>query len=267
MASECDDKKFPAVIIQHGSGSPEKPWYSKLAMELNKRGIVAIVPNSFKARGISSTGSNQSKLSKATRLVDAFSTFKYLRTLNCVDPNRIGLTGYSFGGIIALDSAEKKIASKLGGGFEYKAVLPVYPSCQATFENPKSTKTKIHVLAGELDDFTPAKYCIDSVENKKMLGWDIEITVLKGAHHGFNLESAPSVIKNSWVFAECGTISISDDGYEKSNKYNVTTKNGWGQYVKTLVAKCGKKGPTIGGSPDLAKKTLEFTVKFFQHNL
>jgi len=92
----CGSEKMAAVIIQHGSGSPENPWYPKLAKELNKNGIIAIVPNSFKARGLSATGKDQSKLSKATRLFDTFSTFKYLRGLSCVDPNRVGLTAYSF---------------------------------------------------------------------------------------------------------------------------------------------------------------------------
>jgi dienelactone hydrolase len=267
MPKACGSEKMAAVIIQHGSGSPENPWYPKLAKELNKNGIIAIVPNSFKARGLSATGKDQSKLSKATRLFDTFSTFKYLQGLSCVDPNRVGLTGYSFGGIISIDSVEEALASRLGNGFVYKATLPVYPSCQASFENTKSTKTKVHILAGSADDFTPAKYCVEGVKVKQGKGWDIQITLLDGAHHGFNNDYPPKKNPNSWTFGDCGALSIDADGYEVSRQHNASTRSGWGTFVKTMAKKCGRKGVTVGGTDAFAAKTLDFTVRYFKENL
>ena len=263
----CGIEKMPAVIIQHGSGNPNKPWYRKLSMALNEVGIIALVPDSLSPREFSSTGRDQSKLSKATRLFDTFSAFKFLQSVRCVDAKRVGITGYSFGGIIAHDSVERKLAEKLGNGHVYKASLPVYPSCQTTFKNTMSTKTKVHILAGGADDYTPAKYCIESVKTKKTKGWDIEITVLDGAHHGFNNEWAPRRFPDSWTFGGCGNFTIDDDGYSFSKKYNTSTRNGWGKTVRTLAKKCGRKGVTMGGSKKTAKKTLDFTVQFFRDNL
>jgi dienelactone hydrolase len=267
LPSSCGGEKIPAVIIQHGSGNPDNPWYSKLAKALNEEGIIAIVPDSFKTRGLKSTASDQSKLSKATRLYDTFSTFRYLQGLECVDPDRVGVTGYSFGGIISLDSVEAVLADRLGNGHSYKASLPVYPSCQTAFENTKPTATKVHILAGGADDYTPAKYCVDGVKTKKAKGWDIDITVLEGAHHGFNYEYAPEKLPEAWTFGACGTILIDDDGYETNKTYKATTRDGWSQYVRTMAASCGKRGVTLGGSKETAKKTLAFTVSFFKENL
>ena len=266
LSDDCKSKKSPAVIIQHGSGSPKSEFYSATAQALNSSGIIALVPDSFKKRGISSTGKNQGQLSKATRLYDTFSAFKFLRNLKCVDPNRVGLTGYSFGGIISIDSVESKLASKLGDGYVYKATLPVYPSCQNNFKNTNPTKTKVHILAAGLDNYTPSSYCTESVNVKKTKGWDIDITIFNDAHHGFNSKSNPKKY-NSWTFGDCGEIFTDDEGYEFSPKYNVSTKNGWKKYVKTLAKNCGRKGVTVGGSPELAKKTIEFTVNFFANNL
>jgi dienelactone hydrolase len=267
LPDNCKKDKLPAVIIQHGSGSPKAPFYSKTAKALNSKGIIALVPDSFKTRNISATGKNQGQLSKATRLYDTFSAFRFLRTLDCVDPNRVGVTGYSFGGIISIDSVETKLATKLGDGFIYKASLPVYPSCQNTFKNTQATKTKVHILAGSLDDYTPASYCIESVKSKKTKGWDINITVLDGAHHGFNNSSPPKKNPNSWTFGDCGKLYTDDAGFEFSPKYNVSTKDGWRKFVRTMAKNCGRKGVTVGGSPDLAKKTIDFTVNFFAKNL
>ena len=228
LPSRCLNKKMPAVIIQHGSGSSKHPFYSQIAKALNTKGIVAFVPDLYSARGIkTSTGSNQGLLSKATRLNDSFAAFRFLRGLKCIDPNNVGITGYSFGGVIALNSVENILASKLGDGFVYKASLPVYPSCQAVFENTNPTKTKVHILAGSLDDFTPASYCIDMVKSKKFNKWDIDITVLDGAHHGFNRTGGTERIKKSWTFKACGKIVIDNEGFELIKKFNISTKDGW----------------------------------------
>ncbi|MFZ9014791.1 MAG: dienelactone hydrolase family protein [Alphaproteobacteria bacterium] len=267
VPGECDAaKKLPAVIIQHGSGMPSGDWYTKLPEALNKSGIVALVPDSHSARGITGTGKNQAQLSKADRLYDTFSAFNFLETVPCVDTARVGVTGYSFGGIIAMDSVETVLANKLANGKSYKASMPVYPSCQATFKNTSSTKTKVHVLVGELDDYTPAKYCFDAVKFKKQRGWNIDLTVLEGAHHGFIRTSGPKS-SQSWTFGGCGPIEIDEEGYETSKEYGFSSRDGWKNLIKKAVKTCAKRGVTVGGSNKTAKATLEYTVKFFSENL
>jgi len=265
LPNSCSSKKLPAVIIQHGSGHPKKSWYKKLSKVLNENGIIALVPDSMTSRGITGTGGDQSQLSKATRLYDTFSAFRFLQDIECVDPSRIGITGYSFGGIIARDSVEKRLADKLGNGFVYKASLPVYPSCQTNFKNTSPTNTKVHLLLAELDDFTPASYCIEDSKIKKSKGWNIDVTVFEGAHHGFNNDWRPKYFPNSWTFKNCGFITTDNDGHE--NYKNFSTRMGWKKLIRHVVKECAKKGVTIGGSKELSKKTLDFTVQFFKENL
>lgn len=264
---ECTaDKKFPAVIVQHGSGMPTKEWYTKLPQELNKAGIVALVPDSHTPRGITGTGKNQAQLSKADRIYDTFSAFNYLESVPCVDVNRVGITGYSFGGIIAMDSVETTLANKLAKGKAYKASMPVYPSCQATFGNTQSTNTVVRVLVAEKDDYTPAKYCLDSVKVKQSKGWNIDVIVLKGAHHGFISTGGVKPAK-SWTFGGCGPLNIDDQGYETSVEHGFSTKDGWKKFIKTAVKTCAKKGVTVGGTSETSQTTMNYTVKFFSENL
>lgn len=265
--AECVDGKLPAVIIQHGSGSPNVDWYRRLPKALNENGVVAIVPDSFSARGIGGTGTDQTRLSKANRIYDTFAVFRYLQTHPCVDPDRIGLTGYSFGGIVAIDSVESALADRLGGGHVYKATLPVYPSCQATFKETSPTKTKVHMLLGAADNYTPASYCLDSIEKRRSKGWNISATVYEGAHHGFNLEISERRLPNHWTFGSCGSLFIDENGYEVSPEYGTSTELGWDAYVRTLAERCGRRGVTFGGSPSLSEKTLDFTVSYFKENL
>jgi len=259
-------QKYPAVIIQHGSGSPNSDWYPRLAKALNAEKIIALVPNSHSARGIQGTSSDQTQLSKAGRLYDTFAAFRLLQDLPCVDPDRVGLTGYSFGGTISIDSVESTMASKLGNGHIYKATLPVYPDCQSSFETTKPTNTKVHMLLGGADDYTPASYCLDRISRMQDAGWDVTTTVYEGAHHGF-ISSNPPRQYNGWTFKDCGVGVITDEGYEVSEKYGVNTKDGWAKAVETLVKECAKQGITYGGSWELSNRTLKDTVDYFKSNL
>ena len=62
-------------------------------------------------------------------------------------------------------------------------------------------------------------------------------------------------------------ILTDDDGVEFSPKYNVSAKDGWKKYIRTMAKSCGRKGVTVGGSPDFVKKTIDFTVNFFTKSL
>ena len=122
-------------------------------------------------------------------------------------------------------------------------------------------------MLAELDDYTPASYCLENSKIKKSKGWNLDLTVFEGAHHGFNYIWEPKYFPNSWTFSDCGKIYTDDEGYELSPKYNISTKHGWKKYVRTMAKNCGRKGVTMGGSKKLSKMTLDFTVQFFLENL
>ena len=95
----------------------------------------------------------------------------------------------------------------------------------------------------------------------------MDLTVFEGSHHGFNYEWKPKYFPKSWTFSDCGKILIDNKGYEFSPKYNISTKDGWKNYIETMAINCGRKGVTIGGSKELSKITLNFTIQFFKENL
>ena len=267
LSRKCNaTRKYPAVIIQHGSGSPNSDWYPRLAKALAANNIIALVPDSHTARGILGTSTDQSQLSKAARLYDTFAAFRLLQELPCVDADRVGLTGYSFGGTISIDSVETVLASKLGNGYSYKATLPVYPDCQSSFENTKPTNTKVHMLLGGADDYTPASYCLDRMPRMQSAGWDVTTTVYEGAHHGFISSNLPRKF-DGWTFKGCGVGVITDEGYEKSDTYGVSTKDGWASVVETLVKECATNGITYGGNRELSNTVMSYTLDYFKSNL
>ena len=267
LPSVCNSgAKVPAVIIQHGSGRPRHSWYEELPERLNKAGIAALVANSYSERGITGTGGDQTQLSKANRVYDTFAAFRALHKVPCIDPKRIGVTGYSFGGIISRDMVESSLAKRLGGGQVLKASVPVYPSCQARWERTQPTKTKVHFLLAGRDDYTPARYCLERIPELKKLGWDVSYTVYPKAHHAFIADYTERYWSRGWTFRDCGILFITPEGHEE-HLLGGTKDLSWREYITVLARSCGRRGVTIGRNDDAREKAMNFTVRYFKENL
>ena len=271
LPDECSQPgyKAPAVIIQHGSGPPRHAWYEELSNALADVGIAALVPNSFSGRGINETASNQTRLSKADRIHDTFAAFRALAAEPCIDPDRIGITGYSFGGIISRDVVESELAERLGGGRVFKASLPVYPSCQSQWENSRPTNTRVHFLLAEKDNYTPASFCLEHIPKLEAAGWNVTHSVLKKAHHGFIASYRPQRYNKAWTFKKCGITKVTPEGYETSVDYGYTAGKdmSWDKYIRAYAKKCATRGVTLGGTKKVRSAAMNFTVEFFSEHL
>lgn len=260
-------RRVPAVIIQHGSGKLNKRWYPELAEKLVDIGTAVLVADSFSARSIVSTAYDQTKLTSANRTYDTFSAFRALQAIPCIDPDRIGITGYSFGGIISRNMTEAVLAERFGGGHVFKASLPVYPGCALQWKKPRLTWTKVHYLLAELDDYTPALFCLDSTRRLKESGGDVSFTVYTGMHHGFIADKFYGHDPRVQTFNECGVSWVTEDGHYITPAINATTRDGWDAYSKAIYKHCVKLGATSGRNENARSKAMEFTVRFFKENL
>jgi len=262
--------KVPVVILYHGSAHPSKLklWFDDVIPKLLDEKIAAFVLDSYSGRNILNTYKNQTQLSKAARIVDAFSALKKLSSLDMIDKNKIGITGYSFGGIISMVSADKRLVdAKLANGEKFAAHLPVFPSCQGQFRNLQLTGAPMMFLVGELDDYTPAKYCLSYVERMIDEGYDVKIKMYKGVHHAWLTDFGVTNCKKCMTFANCGVVYLEDDGHEVALNGKTSTREGWSQYVDTLFKICGKRGTTIRFDKKARNDTILITVDFFSKSL
>jgi dienelactone hydrolase len=268
LPSDCTGDKKPAVIIQHGSGAPKASHYKKLAKKLNEVGIIAIVPDLYSARGIRETATDQSRLSWGARVNDVFSVFRQLHKIPCVDSQRVGITGYSVGGSMAIEVVERKFSNLLGGGHHFKASMPVYPYCLRRHSSSNPTKTKVQLILAENDDYTPAKHCVDSAKYWKNRGWSISYEIIPNVHHGFISDSPQKYLPNVWTAQDCGWLYIENNGTLTSEDLGINFTDDWKSLVKFAQNNgCLRKGVTSGNSGKNAEVLREMTVNFFQKNL
>jgi len=264
------DGPFPAVVLMHGSFDPKDlaPWFNELVPALVEANIAAFVVDSFSGRGLSSTAEYPARLSRAARLVDAFRALSTLVPVDEIDERRIGITGYASGGTAALLAAHRQvIAARLAGGRSFIAHLPVYPSCQPRFRSLALSYMPMLLLTGGQDEYEPAEYCMDYVEQAASAGYDVRIKVYPEAQHAWINNYKMTYCQECVTFKECGPMYIEDSGHEFALDGRVSTKFGWGEYIEEVYRDCGTREMNLGINQEARTDTLTTTVNFFKENL
>jgi len=174
---------FPAVILLHGCdgiGAHYRSWARRLA----DWGYVALQVDSFGPRNLKSVCNRGRQVPPELRAQDALAAADYLRTLPDVQPNLIGVIGFSHGGWTVLKSVLAEDAG-IKVNRPFAAAVAFYPGC----EIPRSSLlTDTLILIGDADDWTPVKLCERWRNAVTMDNHTVEMIVYHGAVHGFDAE-------------------------------------------------------------------------------
>ncbi len=171
----------PAVVLMHGCGGIQQLHF-EWARTLNESGYVTLVVDSFRPRSlIQQCGGGSAAASPAGRILDAYGALRYLQNLDVVESSRVGLMGWSHGGIAALSAVTK---NGIGERFseKFQTVIAFYPHCGGAREFNAS----IAVLIGASDDWTPAASCKTLKKQTEGHSNELSLTVYPGAFHGFD---------------------------------------------------------------------------------
>ncbi|RVU36720.1 hypothetical protein EOI86_16250 [Hwanghaeella grinnelliae] len=181
---------FPAMVILHGSGGEWGGRGKRHAALLTKNGIAALVVDTFKARNLTLDTGYIARLKRANlpdQIADAFAALAMLKQHPKIDADRIGVLGYSMGGVSALLAAHAVIADPLtqnGGGFSLH--IGFYPPCFATTADTRTTGAEIVTLWGTEDKSTHRQACETYMETLEAGGSPVEIHWMEGAVHAWN---------------------------------------------------------------------------------
>ena len=182
--------RMPGVLIIHewtGLG----PYVEKRAEQIASLGYVAFAADIY-GKGIRPSdpkdAAAQSAIYKKDRALmreRAMAGLKILQTDPLVDPSRIAVIGYCFGGTTALELARS--------GADLRGAV----SCHGGLDTPepgdaKNIKAKVLVLHGADDPHVPAKD-LEAFENEmRDAGVDWQVVLYGGAVHSFTNPTAGS---------------------------------------------------------------------------
>jgi dienelactone hydrolase len=184
---------FPAVVVLHACSGVNKGTARRWAKRLAAEGYLAALPDSFTPRGYANGVCRYGmQVSSYTRAGDAYAVLRDLQHSPLVQPDRVGVIGFSHGGWTVLTAMSRERADKLkadaGVAHDFAAAVAVYPSCEDSFASSSGYRptAPLLILAGQSDDWTPAKPCESLAERAAAAGDPVSIKVYPGAHHGFD---------------------------------------------------------------------------------
>ena len=263
--------KVPAMVIMHGIGglymrNGQKRAYWEYAEMLVENGIASVVVDTQGARGVGVTNQlGSTEVSVYTFAADAFAAADMLRTHPAIDPDRIGIMGFSKGGMTTLLATDRRFVSSLSRSASmFKLHVPIYPGCQNYPENLQPTKAPVHMLLGEKDNFTGTSGCFEIEEKLKASGTPVKMTVYRGAYHSWDEDFLPIRIEDL-SSEDCRWILKDGGGVWGGNKQPLNTAAEGQAYFRG----CAKAAEIYAGRVEPAnsegrKAVLEIVRKAFQ---
>ena len=257
--------KIPAVVIMHASGGVFNFREIAMAKLLNKNGIAAFIPYSFKARGITNTKQTAGTgVTFGMRLTDAYGALNLLSSHPNIDRDKIVIMGYSSGGIVSLLSSDEKIRRRLATDtLKFAAHINVYTGTIFIIKNPEPTKAPILFLSGEKDNTCPVEKVMAYAQRLKDAGGNITTIVYPGAHHVFDAKM--SVKKVSITNDGNCQFEILDDGslVDSATGELFSEK----EYPGDHINPCSVKKATFGRNKSAAKKYKTDAIDFILNAL
>jgi dienelactone hydrolase len=199
------DTPRPALVLLHGcSGLVNKsgrilPLYRAWIRALLARGYVVLAVDSAGSRGFGQTCTATPERSTMwhDRPKDAYAALQYLQAQPWVQPDRVGLMGWSQGGGVVLLSINDKSSGRPAGlAHDFTVAVSFYPgTCSDELQSkphtevePQSWTTKVPllVLIGEADTWTPFAPCAAFIAGAKARGNPVELKSYPSAVHAFD---------------------------------------------------------------------------------
>jgi len=263
MPKNFDNKnQYPVVIAVAGSNGWSDHHYEYLEMYRNND-IATFELCSFQSRGISSTVGKQIKVTTAMMVLDSYRAYELLEKHPNIKHDKIAITGWSLGGGVSLFSAWKPLNNAINSQVSFAAHLALYPPCIVTPEVLDFGDKPIHILIGELDNWTPAKACLDLV-NILSDHTNIDLTIYPNAHHSFDRDTLLSIKQNGYILEDC-RFKMKRNGSVSMNFLNIPMTSPL--FQKIGLAMCAKRGPTYGGNQNAKIAAFKFAKKFMIKNL
>ncbi len=152
----------PAVLLVHGSAGVDSRGKGYVTA-LNAAGFATLEIDLWAARGV--TSPLERPKSVADTLPDAFAALDFLTHRSGIDPARIAIMGFSWGGIVSMLSATARAQATFAkDGQKFAAHAPFYPVCWTYntvpgFEFEDLTGAPVFIQSGAADLYDDPDSC------------------------------------------------------------------------------------------------------------
>lgn len=192
-------EELPAVVVVHGSAGIDSRGRFHIGA-LNAAGIATLEIDMWAPRRMA--GGADRPQSVPETLPDAYGALRHLAGQGRIDPARIGIMGFSWGGVVTMLTATRPWTERyLGDTGRFKAHAAFYPACWVYNRLPGCefadfTGAPVLIQAGECDTYDRPETCPNLVAATERLAPGLaRVTMHPGATHAFD-RSEPEMTVN-----------------------------------------------------------------------
>lgn len=186
----------PAVVILHGAGGVLAARELTYARQFAHIGMAALVIDVFASRRHLG-GGFQERLMNVTEsmaVADAYGGLRQLAAMPEIDPARIALMGFSYGGMATLIAAHAQVSERYQEAFaldgdtgaeplRFRAYVSFYAPCIAHFEDERSVGAPVLIMWGTEDALIDKARCNEIADSLRNGGSEVMVLEFADAHH------------------------------------------------------------------------------------
>ncbi|MEM9704733.1 MAG: dienelactone hydrolase family protein [Pseudomonadota bacterium] len=272
------ENPVPAMIILHGSGGIKEGREFKYAELFAENGVASFVVDYYAPRGATENTPYQLKTMATTDidvLADAYAALKFVGTHPAIDAERIGVTGYSYGGMAtryALDARMKDIMAPETPPFALH--IDVYGPCFQKLGATKTTGAPYLAIYGDEDNSVDPDAC-QIVQNEiKAGGSSVEAHLMPGAGHAWENDQARAetplpYVRDCWFDYAPETGALLINGVDAGSPPLDATRDERAQFrasLAELAGPCVGVGYIVGSDPETDQKAKALMLDFMRDN-
>lgn len=193
----------PAIVIMHGGGGILDEGTGAWAKYFLSLGMATFTVDSFTKRGIAHTVTDAALLTYPASVVDALRALQVVAKQPGIDASRIGVIGFSRGGVAATVSGHENIRAAVmgpGNSLRYNLHFILYGSCSLI---GTTTGVPMAFFVGDNDDYVAASTCEKYVEGMRARGAQMELTVFPGARHSYDVVRGDTYVPKGQTWKNC----------------------------------------------------------------
>jgi dienelactone hydrolase len=273
-AGASPENPVPAMVLLHGSGGIRPGRERAYAELLNEAGYAAFVVDYYVPRGIRPDHDYMLKVLSVTEfdaISDAYAALALLATHPAIDGSRIGLAGFSYGGMATRFAMDERIRQALAPQLPgFAAFVDVYGPCFQVLGTKQTNGAPLLTLRGSEDASNDLEACARRENELRELGVAVESHVYEGAGHAWEsdlprrmIDEAPYVSGCEVVYDEDGRSSIDGQGIvqvpvETPRAERVAVRMASGGPMRD----CVKSGYVIGSDRETQRKANTALLAF-----
>ncbi|GAA4883273.1 dienelactone hydrolase family protein [Ferrimonas pelagia] len=211
-----EDAPVPAMILLHGSGGISPGREMEYGQMLADNGYAAFVVDYYAPRGASTEINYMRRVLSVTEfdaIADSYGALKLLRTHPEIDASKIGVGGYSYGGMAARLGMDDRIRQALiGDAPGFAAHVDYYGPCFQNLKSDKITGGPLLTLRGTEDASNDLAACVEREQEIEAVGNVVEAHVYEGAGHAWEVQVPRQLSPKSPYVAGC-EVQYDDIGH------------------------------------------------------